>query len=107
MQSALEQPGRAFEPCGLPDLLGVRSIWPTCRVTPRHRTAMKNPSTVISTAFGGKGVKPSRGNSPRRAEADGGAPVRRQDPHTVGGADGHRCIEKRAATQHTVKGFFI
>jgi len=33
-------PGRAFEPCGLPDLPGLFFIWPNRLVSIRHRTAM-------------------------------------------------------------------
>jgi hypothetical protein len=41
--SALRQLGRAFEPCGLPDLPGLHFIWPTRLSTARHSAAMKNP----------------------------------------------------------------
>jgi hypothetical protein len=33
-----KRPGRAFEPCGLPDLPGLNFIWPDRTQTARHGT---------------------------------------------------------------------
>lgn len=33
-----KQPGRAFEPCGLPDLPGLDFIWPNRLATAQHGT---------------------------------------------------------------------
>ena len=71
-------------------------------VTPAKRALLARvPHRVPSCAQ--VPAPPSRGNSPRRAEADRGTPVRRRlRPDTVGRADGPRCVEERAATQHTL-----
>src|SRR6516225_424540 len=50
---------------------------------------------------GGKAVKQSRRNSPRRTEADKVATVRRHVPVSVGGADQPRRVAERAATHYT------
>jgi hypothetical protein len=34
----MKWPGRAFEPCGLPDLPGQRFLWPSHPAMARHRT---------------------------------------------------------------------
>src|SRR5262249_47010799 len=53
------------------------------------------------SAVGSKAVKQSRRKSPRQTEADIAVTERRHIPDTVGGADAHRMIAERAATQHT------
>jgi hypothetical protein len=87
---------------------GVRAVWPTrpaglplhlAEPLARHRTTTwtLHPGTLRRK----KCLRILARQGTRRTEADIVVQVRRHIPVTVGGADIHRLIVERAATQHT------
>ena len=92
-------PGRAFEPCGLPDLPGRNFIWPS-----RTRDGPTRDDDLDFAPWHAPQEKrlriPARQGT-RRTETVVVVTVRRHIVVTVGRADVRRLIVERAATQHT------